>query len=64
MLDAKKVLAEIEPVAAKHASVDTEMIASIAISLRRIADALQPTNQSGSNTIPEAIFGIMMNGRS
>jgi len=48
--------------------------ASLAISLRRIADAheriaqvlqtFQPTEQSGWNSIPEALHGIMMNSRT
>lgn len=38
-------------------------IISMALSLKRIADALQPTNESGMNSISESLHGLMLNGR-
>lgn len=48
----------------RHEVSELHMLFSAAVSLRRIADALQPTNDSGMNSIPESLAGIMMNGRS
>ena len=64
------LLAAMEPEAA-ISSVDTLLLrgvselatVSMAISLKRIADSLEMTNESGLMTIPQLLLGIMMNGR-
>lgn len=57
------ILPHIEEPAASDESMTTErrLQMSIAVSLKRIADALQAYDSP--NTIADTLFGIMMNGR-